>query len=206
MVSILNIHNEFTMKSIKQLQQENSEKVESRIKYADEKLPPRFKHVDLDQCVDSVTKWAYGKKDGKGLYLWGPVGTGKTYAAYALHKTILANGFTSKIGNSAGILQDIRDDFRYASRDPYYRNKFDDWVEYTGVLIIDDLGAEKPSEWALETFYTMINTRYENKRITIFTSNYSVEEIAGRLGDRIASRMVEMCEVIKLDGNDRRLT
>lgn len=194
------------MRSIQEIQKEKPEELEERLKWIMQRIPPRYASVDLNLCDERIKVWAYGPKKSKGLYLYGPVGTGKTFAAYSIFKTILANGITAKIGNSASILQDIRDDFKYGSRDAYYRSKFDEWIDYTGVLIVDDLGSEKPTDWVLETFYTLINTRYEHMRPTIFTSNYSIEEMASRLGDRIASRIVEMCEVMKLDGNDRRLS
>lgn len=169
-------------------------------------LPSRFKDADIEAVEEKVKEWLFGEKpEKKGLYLFGPVGTGKTFAAYAIYRTLKENGKGVKIGNAAKILTDIKDDFKYGSRDPYYASKFDAWVDFTGIMIIDDIGAEKPTEWALETFYQLINERYENMRPTIFTSNLTVEEIAGRMGDRIASRIAEMCTIMKLDGEDRRL-
>lgn len=179
---------------------------DERIALILEKIPERYKSVDIEQVDEKIRSWLFGEhKDGKGLYLYGPVGTGKTHAAYAMYRILMENRIHSRIVNSAAMLQDIKDDFKYGARDPYYQSKFDSWVDMKGVLIIDDLGAEKITDWTLETFYTLINTRYEHKRFTIFTSNYNVEEIAGRLGDRIASRIVEMCDVMKLDGKDKRV-
>lgn len=179
---------------------------EERIAFIEGKIPPRYKDVDIEAVDPKIREWTFGPhKDGKGLYLYGPTGTGKTHAAYAIYRILMENRVASRIVNSAVMLQDIKDDFKYGAKDPYYQSKFDSWVDFNGVLLIDDLGAEKITDWVLETFYTLINTRYENKRTTILTSNYNVEEIAARLGDRIASRMVEMCDVMKLDGNDRRL-
>lgn len=197
------------MKSIQEITNSNPAAVnDERMAFIYSKIPARYRDADLEKCDIAIREWAYGPKDKdqKGLYLWGPVGTGKTYAAYALYKTLMVNNIPTRISNAAALLQDIRDDFKYSSRDAYYQSKFDGWVDYTGVLIIDDLGAEKPSEWALETFYTLVNTRYEAMRPILFTSNFSLEEIAGRLGDRIASRVMEMCTIMKLDGADRRLS
>lgn len=172
----------------------------------DASIPPRYQGVDIDRCDQRIRKWAYGPREKQSLYLWGPVGTGKTYAAYATYKLARANYNDAMIANSTMILQDIKDDFTYKANDPYYRSKFDLWVDYPGILFIDDIGSEKPTEWVLETFYTLINTRYEKNLPTIFTSNLSLEGVAERLGDRIASRIMEMSEIIKLDGEDRRLS
>lgn len=187
-----------TLKKEKKITDERIEEIKSYV-------PALFREADIENCQPIVNQWAFGKKNGKGLYLWGGVGTGKTYCAYALYKIMKANGLRVKIGNSAMILNDIKDDFKYSARDPYYSSKFDEWIEYDGIMIIDDLGVEKPTEWVLETFYNLINTRYEHKLPTIFTTNYSVEEIEKRLGDRLASRLVEMCTIIRLEGNDRRI-
>lgn len=72
-------------------------------------------------------------------------------------------------------------------------------------LVLDDLGVEKGSEWALQTLYIIINNRYSNCLQTVITSNFSIEEIGIKLGDRIASRIAGMCDVVELTGTDRRL-
>ena len=73
------------------------------------------------------------------------------------------------------------------------------------ILILDDLGAEKSSEFALQSLYVIIDQRYSEIRPTIITSNLSLGEIAEKVGDRIASRIAGMCKVIELKGKDRRL-
>lgn len=194
------------MKTFKELEEKGLIKDE-REKSITDAIPFRFKEADLEKCHALVKDWAYQTgREKRGLYLYGPVGTGKTYAAYAIYRLARQNGNGALIANSTMILQDIKDDFTNKANDPYYRSKFDAWVTYKGALIIDDIGSEKPTEWVLETFYTLINARYEENLPTIFTSNLTIEELAGRLGDRIASRIVEMCEVKKLDGIDRRLS
>lgn len=191
------------MKTIAQLKKENILPADSIINMG---VPPIYESADIDKCPKDIKKWIQGDRNKKGLYMWGPVGTGKTYSAYAMYKMIRANRIPVKISNSTSLLNEIRDDFTYSSRDQFYRRKFDAWMDHEGVMIIDDIGSEKPTEWALQTFYSLINKRYEQNLPTIFTSNYSIEEIADRLGDRIASRIVEMCEIKKIDGEDRRLT
>lgn len=171
-------------------------------------MPARYKNADVEKAnkgQEAITKWALGKKKKKSLYIWGGVGSGKTYMAYALYKLLRANGWNTLIGGSIDILQDIKEDFTNKAKDPYYQSKFDKWIEHPGPMIIDDLGAEKLSDWVLETFYSLINTRYERELPTIFTSNYSLKQLSERVGDRITSRIFEMCEIIKLDGDDRRI-
>ena len=79
--------------------------------------------------------------------------------------------------------------------------------KYSGVpfLVLDDLGVEKTSDWALQTLYIIINNRYSKCLQTVITSNFTIEEIGEKLGDRIASRIAGMCKIMKLTGKDRRL-
>ena len=79
------------------------------------------------------------------------------------------------------------------------------------VLVLDDLGAEKASEWVDETLNLIVNTRYSEKRLTLFTSNYvddpegvTPDSLLFRIGFRMRSRLHEMCEFLDLDGGDYR--
>jgi DNA replication protein DnaC len=85
-------------------------------------------------------------------------------------------------------------------------------VMETDLLVLDDLGAEKTSEWVEETLNLIVNTRYNERRATIFTSNYEVKEdltdpdsLAVRVGFRMWSRLHEMCEFVALDAVDFRM-
>jgi len=80
------------------------------------------------------------------------------------------------------------------------------------ILVLDDLGAEKPSEWVEETMNLIVNTRYNERRPTIFTTNYpdlsddtDLDSLKVRVGFRMHSRLHEMCEVIDWDGGDYRM-
>ena len=73
------------------------------------------------------------------------------------------------------------------------------------ILLLDDLGAErKPTEFTEEINFRLINWRYENHKPTLITSNLVPKEIAERLGDRVTSRLIEMCEPVVFKGPDRR--
>ena len=73
------------------------------------------------------------------------------------------------------------------------------------LLVLDDLGIEKTSEWSIQTLYTIIDRRYRDMKRTIITSNLNLKEIADKLDDRISSRIAGMCDCITLKGADRRL-
>ncbi|MFD1274905.1 hypothetical protein ACFQ51_35035 [Streptomyces kaempferi] len=72
------------------------------------------------------------------------------------------------------------------------------------LLLVDDLGAAKSSEWTEEINFRLVNHRYENQLPTIFTSNVLPKELADRVGDRVSSRLIEMCDRVVIQGTDRR--
>jgi len=74
-----------------------------------------------------------------------------------------------------------------------------------GILMLDDIGSEKPTEWVLQTLYLIIDHRYREMKETYITSNLSLDELSNRLSDRIASRIAGMCKIMKLKGKDKRI-
>ena len=148
--------------------------------------------------------------EGFGLYIFGNVGTGKTFLCHAIKKEnrdcklintleLLAKIKATFRNESAGVTEsesEIIDEFSGESR----------WVSHPdGLLILDDIGVEKPSEWAQQTLFLIIDRRYQQLRKTVFTSNLSLDELSERLGDRITSRIADMCKVIEIKGKDRRV-
>ena len=150
---------------------------------------------------------------GKGIYLHGEVGTGKTHIAYAMKKHYdqpgenTPNGWRSGrsllLWNVVDLMHEIRSDFDRSWEAK--RQADNELMNYRGVLILDDLGAEKATEFVAETLYRIINHRYVNMLPTVFTSNCTLQELAEKIGDRSASRITEMCDTYELTGADRRI-
>lgn len=183
----------------------NSDSIARSIERKVEDFPPRFRSASLYKVPKSIQDYCLKDKfKEKGLFIHGPCGTGKTYAAYAIAKTFIANDYKVVVHNYSKLLEDIRDEFNLTP-DPYYVSITNKLTEFEGVLILDDVGAEKSSDWNIEKLYNIINQRYENMLTTIITSNFGPKQLKDTIGDRIVSRLVEMCYIAKLDGNDKRL-
>lgn len=144
----------------------------------------------------------------QGLLLMGPVGVGKTHLAVSILKGLTERGFSCLFYEFGTLLKEIQDSY----------NAFTQTSELavlspvfsTDVLVLDELGASKPTEWVRDTMSHIINTRYNDNKHTIFTTNYFDERVANeetleeRIGVRLRSRLYEMCRTIKLSGEDYR--
>lgn len=170
------------------------------------RLPERYVNVKYTDADKKLRTHLEGTaKHRRGLYIHGPVGSGKTHLLYAL-----GLGAEEKLKlrdvlfyNTTELMQSVRDDFGRAPADK--ERLLERILESKGLLLLDDIGAERLTDWTLEQFYLLINKRYENRLPILFSSNLSVQELAEQLGDRIVSRIIETCDIVNLEGADRRL-
>ena len=143
-------------------------------------------------------------KEGMGTYLFGLPGRGKTYAAAAAIRMAVLNGDSAKLVTAKGLLDAIKAEWDGGSKGAL------EFAEGYGILALDDLGVEKPTEWAMETLTELIDARVSAGLPTIVTSNYSLgglrDRWGGMAGMRIASRLGGACERIEVSGADRRLS
>lgn len=175
-------------------------------------VPPRFRGPV--EIPPAVAEWAGRGEKAQGLYLAGQVGTGKTHAAWMAVAAWCENTgtlpgpqrpmFDGEKGRGPAVIftrmTDLLDDLRPGD-DSRYRIRE---CQNCALLAIDDLGAEKASEWTQERFYSVIDHRYANCLPLIVTSNLPPSKLAGQTGERAASRLAEMCEVVVMTGTDRR--
>jgi DNA replication protein DnaC len=138
---------------------------------------------------------------GKGLWLEGDVGTGKTTLAMLVSKAALDAGRSVAIYSLPRLLSLLRE-----SMDQ--EGGLVDFLERLGevdLLHIDDLGAENRTDWVLEQLYSIVNARYEAERAIVATTNLMPDALSEHLGARTVSRLVEICgDPIPLYGQDRR--
>jgi DNA replication protein DnaC len=133
----------------------------------------------------------------RSVFLHGTVGTGKTHRAVAL---ALACEAAANFCSVPLWLADTRRSFNGGEQTDDYRD-----LTASGLLVLDDLGVEKGSEWAQEYIYCLIEAIYEQQTVVLITSNLSLSELSKRLGPRIASRIAEMCDIEEMTGPDRRV-
>lgn len=144
---------------------------------------------------DAITR---AKEEGKGLLIWGGTGTGKTYCLHAL-----ANYYRGiHRENWVNLILEARDAIsqRRAMTDII------NVITSEAGLAIDDLGAENHTDFAQEILYAVINKVYERETKLIVATNLTPEQIGEKYGDRIISRLAEMCVFVELKGEDRRLS
>jgi DNA replication protein DnaC len=140
---------------------------------------------------------------GRGLWLMGDTGTGKTTLAMLVSKTALESGHSVAIYSMPKLLARIRKTYDAAGDDDDYLQFFERLTS-VDLLHIDDLGAEKRSDWVLEQLYALINERYESQRSVLLTTNLDRAKLEEQVGGRIVSRLVEMTEALPMFGPDRR--
>jgi len=192
-----------------------------RNRLADANIPRRYQHCTLanftayNESLEKAVARAQRVADAfpvvnQGLLLEGQPGVGKTHLAVAVLKQVIESS------GARGVFYDTRELLRVirSTYDPSIRTTEIEVlrpVMTADLLVLDDLGAEKTSEWVDETMNLIVNTRYNERRLTIFTSNYQdipddtdPNSLLFRIGFRMRSRLHEMCEFLVLDGADYR--
>lgn len=150
---------------------------------------------------DYVANWEEMKRNHMGYLIWGPIGTGKSYLAGCIANALLEREVTVKMTNFNTILNDL---FEAEFKTEYIRA-----LAGYELLIIDDLGAERSSEYALENVFSVIDRRYRSRRPLIVTTNLPLPRIKMETDiekRRIYDRILEMCIPLKVDGESRRET
>lgn len=176
------------------------------------RLPPRYRRCRFDtyqpnnatrkamaRCQEYAER--FDEATERGLYLMGGVGGGKTHLAVATVQRVIDRGYKGRFLLVPEWLREIKQTFGQSSDE---QRNVTQAFEFDGLLVVDDIGAEKPSDWVEEQMYLAINHRYTHLLPTIFTSNLGPVELESRLGERISSRILEMCDGVLVNADDYR--
>jgi DNA replication protein DnaC len=189
------------------------------------RIPPRYQHCTLANfdAGNSDAKWRakveaqivlddFATIDGRGLLFTGPVGVGKTHLAVAVLRELIERyRITGLFYQFGALLRQIQDSYNPVSQNSELKVLAP--VFEAEVLVLDELGASKPTDWVRDTMMQIINARYNDKRLTIFTTNYSdkrkkekdpTELLEDRIGVALRSRLYEMCKNVEIEGEDYR--
>lgn len=197
------------------------------------KIPKRYEHCELSNFeFDGPHRDLAGARlaacrfveeyplDTTGLLLTGSIGVGKTHLAVGiLRELILSKGVACLFYDYRDLLKQIQNSYNNSVQTTelaVLRPVFD-----AEVLVLDELGAVKPTEWVWDTVSLILNTRYNDDRTTIITTNFDdkpaaaaagprgatrEESLGDRIGERMRSRLHEMCRIVRMEGQDFRQT
>jgi len=207
------------------------------------RIPKRYEHCDFESYSTDVSEnpqhtsslkaaklfaekfvAEFPASSEKGLMLMGPSGVGKTHLAVACLKELIRRGHQGLFCDYRELLKDIQASYNPGSESTELRVL--EPIRTAEILVLDDLGASKPSAWVLDTIGLVLNARYNARLTTLITTNYldalksdgkptrtpqgealrAVREdtLAERIGERIRSRLFEMCRTIEVHSTDFR--
>jgi DNA replication protein DnaC len=178
-------------------------------------IPRRYRDVsfdrppvtDIDAGIVRAVRDYTGRIDdhlaaGRGLWLMGPPGTGKTTLAMLVSKAASDAGHSVAIYSLPRLLNEIRDTHR-AERSHV---ALLDRLAAVDLLHVDDVGAQRSTDWVLEELYSIVNARYEEQRAMLITTNImDRDELCEQITPRTVSRLTEMCDELPVLGHDRRM-
>jgi DNA replication protein DnaC len=184
------------------------------------RLPRRFRDVSFDRepvvsierrnpaLIREVRLYVRAIRErldeGRGLWFFGDVGTGKTTLAMLVSKAAMEADRTVAIYSLPRLLGMLRDSYGDAAT--YSLNELIDRLCAVDLLHIDDVGAEQSSAWVLEQLYTIVNTRYEDGKAMVLTTNLDKDALEAQIGARTVSRLSEMCGLpLRMAGDDQRI-
>ncbi len=166
---------------------------------------PRYRGVAYNIAKKYAEEFGTGTKHG--LMFYGHAGSGKTHLAVAITRHIIEEKqILVRFVRIVDLLLDIRN--TYNENESWRAESENDLLRkyaLTPLLILDDIGSEKTTDWVRQILYQIIDERWIEQKPIIITSNLTLDELEGRLGERIASRIAGMTQLIEMKSHDYRI-
>ena len=160
---------------------------------------PRRDKQAFDACRSYANNELVFRSKKNSLLLFGGVGSGKTHLAAAIANTFIDRSIPVLFATFSNHLNEIREEFDHTGQKQYLS-----MMKNTPVLVIDDLGKEKKTEWTQQILYDVVNYRYEHLLPIIITSNFGTDDFANYVGEAVWSRLYEMSGAVTTAGKDYR--
>lgn len=174
-----------------------------------ENYQPSFNNVEaLKVCNEYIKDFdLISRKSRNGLFICGDCGVGKSHLAFAVANELIKKGNSVIAMTMIDLLMKIKSSYGYSENDS--EERILKVYEDCSLLIIDDLGKEKPTEWVLQMIYSIVDRRYNALKPIIVTTNYTANELIRRFGDNsignaIVDRLFEICQYVPIGGESFR--
>lgn len=178
-------------------------------------VPLRTSHARIEEFQEeyqSLVQTLLPYTPNNGYYIYGNVGVGKTYLMGAMVRQLFFKTIWKSLNPASKLQFTTAPKLLLALRETISNKTGISEADIINkcsivpILFLDDLGSEKPTEWAEQALYMVIDSRYQKMLPTVFSSNLTLQEISNRVGDRITSRIAGMCVPFCLKGKDRRIS
>lgn len=168
-------------------------------------LSPMFQTAALETFerrpgIEEMVEAALAFDMTTGLFIMGSYGGGKSHIAVAICNRMLEQEYRCRYANVPETLAQLRATYNGNGTE----DKVLDELTSVDLLVLDDIGAEKTTDWALDRLYTVIDSRYRHMRPTIYTTNLSLDELETKVGGRIVDRILGSCQVVVCEAKSYR--
>ena len=154
----------------------------------------KIRKVLVEKAAEFIQNFRDNPEEHQGILMVGCTGSGKTHLALAILREIVVKGYTGLYYNVPELLNELRDTYNEPSEQ--IESDILNLAGEVGLLVLDDLGAERTSGWVRDRLFLIINRRYEALKPILVTTNLDWRELEEQVGERIVSRLYEMCPLV----------
>lgn len=158
------------------------------------KSKDKIRKALIEKAAEFIENFTDSPDEHQGILMVGCTGSGKTHLALAILREIVVKGYTGLYYNVPELLNALRETYSESSEE--IESEILSRAGNVGLLVLDDLGAERTSGWVRDRLFLIINRRYEALKPILVTTNLNWDELEEQVGERIVSRLYEMCPLV----------